>query len=66
VQSDQPVDGLVRSVWPRLSPSVRRRTSVATWAFDNANSFDLVALPKLAGVALNPSDLVIAVELAGR
>ena len=40
--------------------------SVATWAFDNANHFDLVALPKLAGVALNPSDLILALEHAGR
>jgi hypothetical protein len=66
VQSIEPIDGLARSVWPRLSHSVRRRTSVATWAFDNANNFELVALPKLAGVALNSSDLVIAVEHAGR
>jgi hypothetical protein len=66
VQSGEPIDGLARSVWARLSHSVRRRTSVATWAFDNANNFELVALPKLAGVALNASDLVIAVEHAGQ
>ena len=66
VHSLEPIDGLARSVWPRLSHSVRRRTSVATWAFDNANNFDLLALPKLAGVTLNASDLVIAVEHAGR
>ena len=36
----------------RTAVRVRRRVSVATWAFDNANHFDLVALPKLAGVAL--------------
>ena len=40
--------------------------SVATWAFDNANHFDLVALPKLAGVALDASDLILALEHAGR
>ena len=67
VQSGEPIDGLARSVWSRLCRDrVRRRTSVATWAFDNANHFDLVGLPKLAGVALNPSDLVLAVEHAGR
>ena len=66
VQSGEPIDDLARSLWPRLSHSVRRTTSVATWAFDTANNFDLVALPKLAGVALNPRDLVIAVEYAGR
>jgi hypothetical protein len=66
VQSLEPIDGLARSVWTRLSHRVRNSTSVATWAFDNANNFDLVALPKLAGVVLNPRDLVIAVEHAGR
>jgi hypothetical protein len=65
VQSGEPIDCLARSVWARLSHSVRRRTSVATWAFDNANKFELVALPKLGGVALNASDLVIAIEHAG-
>ncbi len=66
VQSGEPIDGLARSVWARLPHRVRRRTSVATWAFDNANNFDLVALPKLAGVALNPTDLVFAAEHVGR
>ena len=52
VQSSEPIDGLARSVWRVLPRSVRRRATVATWAFDNANQFDLVGLPKLAGVAL--------------
>ena len=38
------------------------RASVATWAFDTGNSFDLVALPKLTGLVLDPSDLILAVE----
>ena len=65
VQSGEPIDDLVRSVWARLPSRIRRRTSVATWAFDNANNFALVALPKLAGIAISASDLVIVVEHAG-
>jgi hypothetical protein len=66
VQSSEPIDGLARSVWHALPRSVRHRATVATWAFDNANQFDLVGLPKLAGVALNASDLIFALEHAGR
>jgi hypothetical protein len=66
VQSTEPIDGLARDVWYALPRRVRRRVSVATWAFDNANHFDLVALPKLAGVALGHSDLVLSLEHAGR
>jgi hypothetical protein len=66
VQSGEPIDDLARSVWPRLPHNVRLRTSVATWAFDNANNFDFVALPKLVGVALDPSDVVVAIDHAGR
>ena len=54
VQSSEPIDGLARSVWRALPRSVRRRATVATWAFDNANHFDLVALPKLAGAPWMP------------
>jgi hypothetical protein len=60
VQSDGPIDALARDVWRALPLRVRLRASVATWAFDNANRFDLVALPKLAGVAREPSDLILA------
>jgi hypothetical protein len=60
VQSAGPVDALARDVWRALPFRVRLRASVATWAFDNANRFDLVALPKLAGVAREPSDLMLA------
>jgi hypothetical protein len=65
VQSNEPIDGLARGVWRALPSRVRRRTSFATWAFDNANHFDLVALPKLAGVAKGSSDLILALEHAG-
>jgi hypothetical protein len=60
VQSAGPIDALARDVWRALPFRVRLRASVATWAFDNANRFDLVALPKLAGIAREPSDLILA------
>jgi hypothetical protein len=60
VQSARPIDALARDVWRALPFRVRLRASVATWAFDNANRFDLVALPKLAGVTHEPSDLILA------
>jgi hypothetical protein len=66
VQSTEPIDRLARSAWRALPRFVRRRATFATWAFDNANHFDLVGVPKLAGLPLNPSDLIFALESAGR
>jgi hypothetical protein len=66
VQSNEPVVGLARNVWRALPRSVRRRATVATWAFDNLNHFDLVALPKLAGVARDASALILALDHACR
>ncbi|MGO9470800.1 MAG: hypothetical protein ACLQIB_27175 [Isosphaeraceae bacterium] len=60
VQSAEPIDTLAREVWRVLPRRVRCRASVATWAFDNANQFDLVALPKLAGVILDSSALILS------
>ncbi len=60
VQSAEPIDTLARDVWRVLPGRVRCRASVATWAFDNANQFDLVALPKLAGVTLDSSALILS------
>jgi hypothetical protein len=60
VQSAVPIDALARDAWRALPFRVRLRASVATQAFDNANRFDLVGLPKLAGVAHEPSDLILA------
>jgi hypothetical protein len=53
LEADVPIDDLARTVWHALPPRVRRRASVATWAFGNGNRFDLVALPRLAGVGLD-------------
>jgi hypothetical protein len=60
VQSAGPIDALARGVWRALPMRVRLRTSVATWAFDNANRFDLVALPKLTAIRQETSDLILA------
>ncbi len=62
VQSSAPIDALAQKVWNQLPRRARMRASVATWAYDVGNSFDLVGLPKLTGLALEPSDLVLALE----
>jgi hypothetical protein len=64
IQSTRPIESLARNVWAQLPRRARVRASVATWAFDNANGFDLVALPKLTGLAVEPSDLILALEPA--
>lgn len=60
VHSAAPIDALARDVWHVLPRRVRCRASIATWAYDNANQFDLVALPKLAGITLDNSSLILA------
>jgi hypothetical protein len=62
VQSSEPIDELARGVWQALPRHVRLRASVATRAFDNANHFDLVALPSLLRTKLDPSDLFLALQ----
>jgi hypothetical protein len=62
VKSTEPIATLARAVWQALPMHVRLRASVATWAFDNANRFDLVALPKLAGITRSASDLILMGE----
>jgi hypothetical protein len=66
IQSSTPINTLARNVWSRLPGRVRMRTSVATWAFDTANDFDLVALPKLTGIVVDTADVMLAFEPAGR
>jgi hypothetical protein len=66
VQSSTPIDALAQDVWNHLSRRVRMRASIATWALDIANGFDLVALPKLTGLVVDPSDLVLALEVTRR
>ncbi|GAC1472728.1 MAG: hypothetical protein NVSMB9_20320 [Isosphaeraceae bacterium] len=55
LETPEPIDALAREVWRKLPERVRARASVATWAFGNANRFDLLAAPRLAGVALDAS-----------
>jgi hypothetical protein len=55
VEAPGPIDELARQVWRTLPRRVRVRASVATWAFGNGNRFDLVAVPRLAGVPLDAS-----------
>jgi hypothetical protein len=62
IVSSAPIDGLARAVWVSLSSRVRRRATVATWAFSNANQFDLVAGPRLFQLAPGLSDLVLDEE----
>jgi hypothetical protein len=62
VQSSTPIDTLARNVWIALPGRVRRRSSVATWVFDAASRFDLLALPKVAGVELDASVVLITSE----
>ena len=66
VQSSTPIEALARSVWKYLPWRTRMRAAVATWAFDISNGFDLVALPKLNGLTLGPSDVIIPLEPADR
>jgi hypothetical protein len=59
VESPAPADDLVRSVWRRLSGTSRRATSAATWAFGDANRFDFLATPRIGGLSLDGSELVV-------
>jgi hypothetical protein len=61
VKSAQPIDSLAQGIWRALPRRVRCRASLATWAFNNANHFDLVALPKLAAISLDESALILAI-----
>ncbi len=55
IEAEGPVDLAARAIWRSLPERVRRRASVATWAFGNANRFDFAAFPRLAGVELDRS-----------
>jgi hypothetical protein len=63
IPSAGPIDDLARRVWRALPGSVRRRASVATWAFRNDNRFDLVAVPSLAGLTPDPAALIMEREI---
>ncbi len=63
--SAHPIDDLAKAVWRRLPGRTRRRGSVATWAFSTANHFDLVAVPRLAGITPGPCELVLEPDIVG-
>lgn len=62
VQTPAPADELFQAVWRRLPGRIRRRTSIATWAFGNANPFDLLAAPRLGALRLDGEELVLPME----
>lgn len=55
IEADGPIDALARAVWLALPARRRARLGLATWTYANGNRHDLAALPRLAGVALDPS-----------
>ena len=55
LESSEPIADLARSAWSHLPDRIRKRASVATFAFGNDNRFDLVALPRLKGAAIDSS-----------
>jgi hypothetical protein len=61
----EPIEDLASAVWRKLPGRTRRKASVATWAFSTANRFDLVAVPRLAGIKPDPSVLVLEPDSLG-
>jgi hypothetical protein len=53
IEAPGPIDDLARQVWMALPLRRRRQLSLATWTFANGNHYDLAALPRLSGVALD-------------
>jgi hypothetical protein len=59
VECPAPAEDLFRSVWRRLSGTTRRATSATTWAFGDANRFDFLATPRIGGLLLDGSELLV-------
>ena len=57
IEDPAPIDGLAREVWRELPIRVRKRSTVATWAFSNGNQFNLMAAPRLVGMTFDRSYL---------
>jgi hypothetical protein len=55
IEAPGPIDALTRDAWALLPPRARGRLGVATWAFGNANRFDLVAVPRRAMIESDPA-----------
>lgn len=56
-EAPAPIGDLAREIWNLLPLRIRCRTSLATWAFSNANRFDLVAVPRRALIEADPAYL---------
>ncbi|MFO0889437.1 MAG: hypothetical protein U0790_09895 [Isosphaeraceae bacterium] len=59
LESSEPIDELARRVWARLPGRVRRRASVATWAYGNENRFDLLGTPRIPGADRDGRALIL-------
>ncbi len=57
LESSSPIDELARSAWTALPIRVRARASLATWAFGNANRFDLLGTPRRSALLLDSTYL---------
>ncbi len=55
IESAEPIEELAREIWLGLPEKIRKKASMATWAFSNANHFDLVAVPRLEAIEWDAS-----------
>ena len=62
VQSSEPAEALMQSVWRKLPGRTRRRIKAASWVFGNANGFDFLAAPRLGSLGLDGAELVLAAD----
>jgi hypothetical protein len=62
VLASRPADDLARRVWVEIPGRVRRRTSLATWAYRNENGFDLVAVPRGVVVPGDGTELRLGID----
>ncbi len=55
LETSASIETLARDIYQALPLTRRARVSVSTWSFGNGNRYDLVALPRLHGVAFDRS-----------
>ncbi len=59
--SEQPAPALTAEIWGRIPSRIRRRSSMATWAYQNDNQFSLVTMPRRPRHAAAEFSLIIDV-----
>lgn len=59
VESPGPIDELASLVWENLGRADRAWKTAATWTFSNSGNFDLLAAPRLKGLALGADYVTI-------